>query len=124
MNGGQQMAEFWKHPQWAADCRIQEAPAMVAGGRGRIQEVPPRRLELRSLAPEASTLSTELRGHLPFYHKADGLPAQWQERVFLAPFRGAGGMIWGFVGVGRLIQVWRGSVLVGWGWMVLSGTGR
>ena len=35
-------------------------------GLEQLKQVPPRRLELRSLAPEASTLSTELRGQLLF----------------------------------------------------------
>ncbi len=37
---------------------------------GSVEQVPPRRLELRSLAPEASTLSTELQGHLKCYHSS------------------------------------------------------
>lgn len=49
-----------------------EAPSLISqkppyGGFGL---APPRRLELRSSAPEADTLSTELRGRsIKFYHE-------------------------------------------------------
>jgi hypothetical protein len=47
-------------------CRVIRRRAATSCSRrrpGSVEQVPPRRFELRSLAPEASTLSTELQGH-------------------------------------------------------------
>ena len=52
-------------------CRVIRRRAATSCSRrrpGSVEQVPPRRFELRSLAPEASTLSTELRGHFKSYH--------------------------------------------------------
>ena len=92
----------------AGRCRAKAAWGMgdgCGGGGATLKrwgavQVPPWRFELQSLAPEASTLSTELRGQLLGYHRWRVVPmvlvsgvafvfgVDW--RGFVAPERGGG----------------------------------
>ncbi len=69
--------------------RVIRRRAATSRGRRRpasVEQVPPRRLELRSLAPEASTLSTELQGHLKCYHSG-GVSRQFILATLLNRYR-------------------------------------